>query len=314
MKKYQTALVIGSGAFGQAIAHVLSFNFNQVIIKSRHQTFLELENKMLGKCQLIVSALPSSALAEFYAEHYEFFLRKLIEGIPLVSLSKGIDHNTLELPDDMFFNIYPHFKDQIMFLSGPSFASEILKDNITCVTIAGRSKKHLEQMVEMFHTPFFKAFYSYDVKGVLIGGALKNVLAIGCGLLEGLGFEANTNAVMLTRGIHEMLRFGLIYNARPETFYGLSGMGDLILTTTGNKSRNKQFGRAVGEGQSPQQLIKNASQVVEGYKTTAASYALIEKFEIRAQIFCGIYDVLYTDKKPKEVIFELMAVPSKLEF
>ena len=188
-----------------------------------------------------------------------------------------------------------------------------MQGQITLVTVAGRSKKVLENVISMTNTTYFKALASYDVKGVLLGGALKNILAIAGGVIEGLGYNYNTRAAMITRGIAEMLRFGAIYNARPETFYGLSGMGDLILTTTGDLSRNKTFGLELAKGRKASEIIGSQRNVVEGYKTAKAVHFISERYDIRAQIFNGVYEVLYENKDPKEVISMLMASPTKFE-
>ena len=338
--KKKVALVIGAGAFGTAMAQVLSTNFEKVILKVRSQDIYDAikagENSVYlpglktasnidaalswdevdshtGKIELIVSALPTAGINEYFKENYDRFLGYFIKGIPLMSLSKGIDPDTLELSDDLFFDMYPHFKDQFCFLSGPSFAHEIMQEQITLVTLAGRSKQVLENVSEMVNTNSFKVLASYDVKGVLLGGALKNILAIAGGVIEGLGYNHNTRAAMITRGIAEMLRFGAVYNARPETFYGLSGMGDLILTTTGDLSRNKTFGLELAKGRKAEEIIKSQRSVVEGYKTAKAAHFISERFDIRAQIFNGVYGVLYNNLEPREVITKLMRSPSKFE-
>jgi glycerol-3-phosphate dehydrogenase (NAD(P)+) len=165
----------------------------------------------------------------------------------------------------------------------------------------------------MLATDFFKALPTTDVKGVLLGGSLKNVIAIAGGIMEGLGYNHNTRAALITRGITEMLRFGSFFGARPETFYGLSGMGDLILTTTGELSRNKSFGIEIAKGRKAEEIIKSTKSVVEGYKTTKAAYLLANKMKIRARIFSGIYEVLYNNHNPAEVIQGLMMLPAKFE-
>lgn len=339
--KRKVALVIGAGAFGTAIAQVLASNFEKVILKVRSEdvyialksgensiylpgltiasnieaalTWEEIDSSDEANIELIVSALPTSGIAEYFKENYDRFLGYLIKGIPFLSLSKGIDPETLELSDDQFFDTYPHFKENFCFLSGPSFAHEIMQGQITLVTIAGRSKKVLENVISMVNTPYFKALASYDVKGVLLGGALKNILAIAGGVIEGLGYNHNTRAAMITRGIAEMLRFGTVYNARPETFYGLSGMGDLILTTTGDLSRNKIFGLELAKGRKALEIIQSQRTIVEGYKTAKAVHFISERYDIRAQIFNGVYDVLYENHPPKEVITKIMRSPSKFE-
>lgn len=338
--KNKIALVIGAGAFGTAMAQVLSQNFDKVILKVRSQdiydaikggensiylpglkiasnidaalTWDEVDN-IPGKIELIVSALPTAGISEYFNENYDRFLSYLMKRIPVVSLSKGIDPNTLELSDDLFFDMYPHFKDYFCFLSGPSFAHEIMQEQITLVTLAGRSKKVLEEVSAMVNTNSFKVLASYDIKGVLLGGALKNILAIAGGVIEGLGYNHNTRAAMITRGIAEMLRFGAVYNARPETFYGLSGMGDLILTTTGDLSRNKTFGLELAKGRKAEEIIASQRSVVEGYKTAKAAHFISEQFDIRAQIFNGVYGVLYNDLEPREVITKLMGTPGRFE-
>ena len=175
--------------------------------------------------------------------------------MPVVCLSKGIDPDTLELPDDLYFELFPRYKELFTFLSGPSFASEIMDKQITLASLAGRSKPVLIRVADMLSCAYFKVFLAYDIKGVLLGGALKNILAIAGGVIEGLGYNHNTRAAMITRGIAEMLRFGKVFNARPETFYGLSGMGDLILTTTSDLSRNKTFGMELPREEKQKRLL-----------------------------------------------------------
>lgn len=342
---YGQALVIGAGAFGTSIASVLANNFKKVIVKVRSRDVYEhlkndKENKVYlpgikvasnivpaltweevdeisggsdGKLELIISGLPTAAIEQFFSAHQARFERYLSQEIPIVSLSKGIDPVTLDLSDDLFFDLFPNHREMFTFLSGPSFANEIMQEQITLVTLAGRSKKYLNQISKMMETSYFKVLMSYDVKGVLLGGALKNILAIAGGVIEGLGLNYNTRAAMITRGIAEMLRFGLVFNARPETFYGLSGMGDLILTTTGDLSRNRSFGLEIAKGRRPEEIIKSQRNVVEGYKTTKAAYLLSEKYDIKARIFKGVYLVLYEGADPKAVISNMMKVPSKFE-
>ena len=340
IKNNKVALVIGAGAFGTAMAQVLSQNFEKVILKVRSLDIYEAiksgENSIYlpglklapnidaaltwdevdtisENIGLIVSALPTAGISEYFSENYDRFLSYLMKKTPIVSLSKGIDPNTLELSDDLFFDMYPHFKDFFCFLSGPSFAHEMMQDQVTLVTLAGRSKLVLEEVSIMMNTTSFKVLASYDIKGVLLGGALKNILAIAGGIIEGLGYNHNTRAAMITRGIAEMLRFGAVYNARPETFYGLSGMGDLILTTTSDLSRNKTFGLELAKGRKAEEIIKSQRSVVEGYKTAKAAHFISEKFDIRARIFNGVYGVLYNELDPREVVTTLMRTPSKFE-
>ena len=339
-KSFKTALVIGGGAFGTSVANLISENFEQVFILVRSQDVYDsiksgentiyLPGKKLNsnisailnlgdieqqrsRVELIVSGLPTSAIETFFSTHHEQISNYLKMQIPVICLSKGIDPDSLELPDDLIFDLFPKYKDLFTFLSGPSFASEIMEKQITLASLAGRSKPVLTKVAEMVCGPYFKVFLAYDIKGVLLGGALKNILAIAGGIIEGLGYNHNTRAAMITRGIAEMLRFGKVFNARPETFYGLSGMGDLILTTTGDLSRNKSFGIELAKGRKAKEIIESKRSVVEGYKTALAAHRLAEKYEIRARIFNGIYQVLYKDVEPRMIIENLMQLPAKFE-
>ena len=342
-KEFNSVLIIGAGAFGTSMGSVVSHNFKNVILKVRsiekrqcinderentkcfpgHKlednisailNWNELDELQKNSIELIIFALPSTSIIPFLKENYEELVYFFKRDIPAVSLTKGIDPVSLELPDDLYLHFFQDYMDLFTFLSGPSFADEIIDKHITAVSLAGKSKNTLENVSKMINTPFFKILTSYDIKGVLLGGSLKNVLAIASGIIQGLGFNHNTRAAMLTRGIAEMLRFGRVFNARPETFYGLSGMGDLILTTTGELSRNKQFGLEIAKGRSPDQILLEDGLLVEGYKTAKAVHLLSEKYDIRAQIFNGTYQTLYENKGPKEVIKKIMETPSKFEF
>lgn len=339
-EKDNLALVIGAGAFGTAMAQVLTTHFKKVILKVRSEDIYDAlkkgENSVYlpglkiasnidvaltwdevdshkENCELVVSGLPSSGVFEFFSTNKARMESYFNKNIPLVSLSKGIDPETLELSDDLLFDLFPQHKDLFTFLSGPSFAHEIMQGQITLVTLAGRSKHVIEEVAAKVNTPFFKVMGSYDIKGVLLGGALKNILAIAGGIIEGLGYNHNTRAALITRGVAEMLRFGVVYNARPETFYGPSGMGDLILTTTGGSSRNKLFGIEVAKGRKPRDIINHQRSVVEGYKTAKAAQFISDKFDFKAQIFNGVYEVLYLDANPNDVIARLMQNPTRFE-
>ena len=339
--KYKTALVLAGGAFGTSIGFVLTQNFHKVIIKVRSQeiydeinrgenttylpgqklpaslkaalTWEEVDQIKAGEIELIISGLPMAAIDNFCQTNHEELKKLLDTGIPLVSLAKGIDHETLKLPDEIFRTHFEDYRKQLMYLSGPSFAKEILDKQITIVSIAGEDKVNLLNACDMLGTDFFKALPTTDVKGVLLGGSLKNVIAIAGGIMEGLGYNHNTRAALITRGIVEMLRFGSFFGARPETFYGPSGMGDLILTTTGELSRNKSFGIEIAKGRKPEDIIRASKSVVEGYKTAKAAHFLAENKHINARIFTGLYKVLYEGHDPKEVIQALMMLPPKFE-
>lgn len=339
--KYKTALVLAGGAFGTSIGFVLTHNFQKVIIKVRSKeiydeindgenttylpgqklpvtlraalTWDEVRKLQDEEIELVVSGLPMSAIDDFCVENYKELKDLLKKGTPLVSLAKGIDHETLKLPDEIYSSHFEDYRNQLMYLSGPSFAKEILDKQITIVSLAGEHKENLLAACDMLGTDFFKALPTTDVKGVLLGGSLKNVIAIAGGIMEGLGYNHNTRAALITRGIVEMLRFGSYFGAKPETFYGPSGMGDLILTTTGELSRNKSFGIEIAKGRKAEEIIAHSKSVVEGYKTTLAAHRLAVSKKINARIFSGLYYVLYEGHDPKEVVQEMMMLPPKFE-
>lgn len=338
MEKFQTALVIGAGAFGTSIASLLANRFKQVIVLVRSKDVYDSliqgenslylngmilpkniipvmswkeiqDNKNIGKVEIIVSGLPTHAISSFHLQYKKEVENYLATGIPYICLSKGIDAQSLDLPDDLYSKIFQNHTDQFCYLSGPSFAKEIVEKQITCVSLAGKSRETLLQAAKMLTTTYFKIFPTDDIKGVLLGGALKNVLAIAGGVVEGLGFNHNTRAAMITRGIEEMLRFGKVFNAKEETFYGYSGMGDLILTTTGDLSRNKNFGLQIAKGKKPKEIIESQRSVVEGYKTSLAAFKLAKKYDLSVRLFDGVYAILYEDLQPTKVLEELMKAP-----
>lgn len=339
MKKFKTGLVIGAGAFGTSIACILAQNFERVLLLVRSkdvydelikgENSLYLKDHKLPSCikpvlsweevkshtyegiEIIVSGLPSHAITSFHHQYKNELEAYLAKKIPYVCLSKGIDVETLKLPDDLYSEIFTNHIDMFCYLSGPSFAKEIVEKQVTCVSLAGKSRITLMNVCQMLTTEYFKIFPTYDIKGVLLGGALKNVLAIAGGIVEGLGFNHNTRAAMITRGIEEMLRFGAVFNAREETFYGYSGMGDLILTTTGDLSRNKQFGIQIAKGRRPQEIIESQRFVVEGYKTSLAAYKIAKSFDLSVRLFEGVYFILYNGLTPSKVLDELMKAPVK---
>lgn len=337
--KYQSAIVFGGGAFGTSMASILAENFKIVIVKVRsNDVYDSIKNgensvylpgqklsknivpalsweevdSLVGDSQLemIMNGLPTSAINPFYTENKDRIEGYFKENIPMVSISKGIDPETLDMSDDLFAGLFPQYEDLITYLSGPSFAKEIVNKQVTIVSVAGKTPDTLLDVCDKLNADYFKAIPTYDIKGVLLGGALKNILAIAGGMLEGLGFNHNTRAAMITRGINEMLRFGKVFNARPETFYSFAGMGDLILTTTSSLSRNKTFGLDIAKSdKSPEEIINSQRSVVEGYKTTKAAYNLAQKYKIRAPLFNGIYKVLYKNIPPAEVLKQLMNMP-----
>jgi glycerol-3-phosphate dehydrogenase (NAD(P)+) len=198
-------------------------------------------------------------------------------------------------------------------LSGPSFAHEVASSMPTAVTIAASEHKLCTGLQDLFTTETFRVYTSLDLMGVQLGGALKNVIAIASGISDGMGFGTNTRAALITRGLAEMSRLGMRLGANPLTFAGLAGLGDLVLTCTGDLSRNRQVGLKLGQGQSIDSILKEMSMVAEGVKTTDSVYAMAEKYKVEMPITNQVYRVLYQGLDPKNAVNELLARPPREE-
>ena len=330
---YNNALVVGSGSFGTALSFVLSQKFKNVFITSRQKKVVDdinsshdngsvfhnslpknvravslnngysdpvLENKDWG---IVIFALPLPSLNEVLTKHKRFFSSLVEKNIPFVSLSKGIEADSLKLSDDIFLDIWPGLAENLIVLSGPSFAREIMEKQPTFVTLAGKNRAQLIQVYNMLSTADLKISLSRDVKGVLVGGAVKNVIAIAIGVAEGLGASANTRAGLVTLLFNEFARFSLSYGAKPQTLYDFSGLGDIYLSLEGTASRNKQFGLIVGQGQSFEAFLKG--NTVEGYHTVFSLNQIIEKENMNLPLFRALFRILYEKADPNLLIQNL---------
>ncbi len=224
-----------------------------------------------------------------------------------VSATKGIENDSLLTMSDILREVLPSaFHDNVVCLSGPSFAREVAEKLPTAVTVASKDQKAAETVRDLFTTPFFRVYTSTDVVGVELGGALKNVIAIGAGISDGLGLGHNTRAALITRGLAEITRLGLKMGANPLTFSGLAGIGDLLLTCTADLSRNRSVGLSLGQGRSLSDILTEMRMVAEGISTTKSAYHLSRKLNVEMPITGQIYYVLYEDRSPQEAVKELM--------
>lgn len=198
-------------------------------------------------------------------------------------------------------------------LSGPTFAREVAADYPTAVTIASQQQSFIEELMQILHGPRFRIYSSTDLIGVQIGGAVKNVLAIAAGIADGLGFGANTRAALITRGLAEIMRLGLALGGRRETFMGLAGLGDLILTCTDDQSRNRRFGLALGQGRKRNDVIREIDQEVEGIAAARETLLLARKHGIDMPITEQTYEVLYQDLQPLAAVQNLLEREQKAE-
>jgi glycerol-3-phosphate dehydrogenase (NAD(P)+) len=233
---------------------------------------------------------------------------------PLVVGTKGIENETLMTMSQVVTSVLPgDWADQFVCLSGPSFAREVCEKHPTAVTLASRNKKLATYLQEMFSTDYFRVYTTQDVIGVELGGALKNVIAIAAGAADGLEFGYNARAALLTRGLAEITRLGVSMGAKPLTFAGLTGIGDLILTCTGDLSRNRMVGLKIAKGVPVEEIISGMKMVAEGIKTSLSAYNLAKKMGIEMPITTEVYNVVYKGKDPRKAVKDLMTRQLKVE-
>ncbi|MBN2644542.1 MAG: NAD(P)-dependent glycerol-3-phosphate dehydrogenase [Desulfuromonadaceae bacterium] len=233
----------------------------------------------------------------------------------IISASKGIENDTLAPMSTVLEEILPpSFVLRTAFLSGPTFAREVALEQPSAVVVAAQSAETANRVQEIFSTDYFRVYTNNDIIGTEIGGALKNIIAVAAGICEGLGYGNNTRAALITRGLSEMKRIGQALGAKPETFSGLAGMGDLVLTCTGDLSRNRTVGVEIGKGRKLNDILSHMNMVAEGVKTTLSAYQLAKKMNVEVPIINQMYAVLYEEKDPRLAVNELMARELKSEY
>jgi glycerol-3-phosphate dehydrogenase (NAD(P)+) len=225
-----------------------------------------------------------------------------------VSTVKGIELGTWKRMDQVLEDaLGPDQRPRLVFLSGPSFAREVADGRPTAVTLACREENYAISVQESISTPWFRCYSSTDVVGVEIGGALKNVVAIAVGICDGLGLGHNARAGLMTRGLREITRLGVAMGADPLTFLGLAGMGDLVLTCTGDLSRNRHVGIALGRGEQLSRIVSSMNGVAEGVRTTIAATALAELHGVEMPIAAGVKRILEGELEPKDAVEQLLS-------
>jgi len=260
---------------------------------------------------LIIIAIPSA--------YYKDCIIRLFNVLDLkkqyfLSLTKGIDESDGKITSDIFFDIFPDtIRERFVVMSGPNLAVEIANKIPTTSVIAGWSMKTAEKIQEIMSTDYFRVYSSNDPIGVQIGGSYKNVIAIAAGICDGLGYGNNTKASLLSRGIAEMARLGVEVGALPHTFYGLSGMGDLIATSYSPLSRNRSFGERIGKGEDAKDIIKSTNMVIEGVINTKSFSILTKKLGVESPIVNTVYRVIYDSLSPRNAVSELMSRKLKFE-
>ncbi|HEX6939601.1 MAG TPA: NAD(P)H-dependent glycerol-3-phosphate dehydrogenase [Longimicrobiales bacterium] len=237
----------------------------------------------------------------------------LAGGVLLVSASKGIETSSLKTMAEVIRDVAPHLAGGACHLSGPSFALEVAQEQPTAVTVASEDAAAALRAQEMFQTEYFRVYTTGDVRGVELGGALKNVIALAAGMVAGLGFGHNTMAALITRGLAEISRLGVSLGASPLTFAGLAGMGDLILTCTGGLSRNRRVGMLLGQGRKLDEILAEMTMVAEGVETARAAYALAARVGVEMPILAEVHAVLFEGRHPREAVDNLMMREPKAE-
>jgi len=253
--------------------------------------------------QLLLLVSPSQVMRQVL----EQLQPHLDEACLLVSAAKGIENNSLQLMSEVLEEVLgTEVKYRCAFLSGPSFAKEVAEEQPTAVAMAADDLDVAHRVQEIFSTDYFRVYTNQDVIGVEIGGALKNVIALAAGVGDGLGFNHNARAALITRGLVEIARLGMAKGAVESTFAGLAGMGDLVLTCTGDLSRNRTVGIELGRGRKLDEILERMHMVAEGVKTTLSAYQLADKLGVKMPITEQMYQILYEDKDPERAVIDLM--------
>ncbi len=334
----KSVAVIGAGSWGTALARLLSEKGVQVSLWARNKELVEKmaryrENSRylpgfplskslditsdLGKAifrkDVLLFVVPSHAMRET-----AFLVSQGLSknGLPkaVVSCAKGIENDTLLTMTEVLAQVLPEdLSSRLAVLSGPSFAKEVAERMPTAVTVAAFNEWIAKGLQGLFSTDYFRVYTTQDVTGVQLGGAVKNVLAIAAGISDGLGFGTNTRAALITRGLAEMSRLGLKLGANPLTFAGLAGLGDLVLTCTGDLSRNRQVGLSLGRGRGMEEILSSMKMVAEGVKTSMSLFMLSKKHDVEMPIIEQVYQVIHEGLSPKDAVRALLERPQKYE-
>ncbi len=326
--------IIGAGSFGTAMSAVVARCGHEVTLWAHDARVAEgIRDRGVNPVYLPQIALPdsihaTSSLAEAVAfsdvllmivpsHHFRRVLldiRKLVgRPVKVISGTKGIENESLERMSEISSAVLGDSLAAFATLSGPTFALETARGDPTAAVVAASDGAFAEEVQRLLSCTSFRVYNSTDVVGVELAGSLKNVIAIASGVLEGLGLGSNTNAALVTRGLHEITKLGVALGGRPETFAGLAGMGDLVLTCTGALSRNRSLGVALGKGQSLETILSETRHVAEGVKTSKSAKELAERNSIEMPITREIYHVLYEKESPRLAIQRLMSRSLKAE-
>jgi glycerol-3-phosphate dehydrogenase (NAD(P)+) len=327
--------VIGAGSWGTTLANLLCENDHQTVLYVYEPDQFELMNteginsKYLPGVPLHTNLLLSNNLLEVF-EYSDIILlvvpshvvRPVLSEVSatinltqklFINAAKGIENDSLLRMSQIIMKITQTGEDQVATLSGPSHAEEVSRRMATAVVTASTSLDTARRVRELFRTDYFRVYSTDDIVGVELGGSLKNVYAIAAGIVDGAGLGDNTKAALMTRGVVEMTRLGVAMGAKIQTFSGLSGIGDLIVTCMSRHSRNRHVGEEIGKGKTLEEVLKDMVMVAEGVKTTKSVNQLQEKFPVDVPICQEVYEVLFNQKNPHMAVKDLMTRDPKEE-
>lgn len=332
-------VILGGGSWGLSMANMLSHkhkvrvweynnDFVQEIIKtgynSRVLPNIRINQDILvsnsiqevfniPEIDILILAVPSQFVRQTIRQANQYLtIDKQVKAI--VNLAKGFEQHTLKRMSEVLSEeLDAPFKNLVCTLSGPSHAEEVAKGIPTTVVVASQNENASKYAQHKMSNNFFRIYTSKDIVGVEIGGAVKNIISIAAGIIDGMGYGDNTKGALLTRGITEIIRLGIALNAEPQTFSGLSGIGDLITTAISPHSRNRHVGYELGKGRKLQDILSEMVMVAEGVNTTQAIWELKEKLHVNMPITDEIYQVLFFDKSPKQALNDLMSRELKNE-
>lgn len=327
--------VLGAGSWGTTLALVLLGNGHDVtlwcytqaqvdLMRQQHENSeflpgipLPLNLKFTGEIEaasqkrdMIVTAVPSQYLRPVLEKIAHLDLERTV----ICNVAKGIENSTLMTMSEVLLDVLKHErKENLAILSGPSHAEEVSRRIPTAIVAASFKEKTSKIVQDAFTTNYFRVYVNDDIRGVELGGSLKNVIAVAAGISDGAGFGDNTKAAIMTRGIYEITRLGVKLGAQPKTFAGLSGMGDLIVTCMSHHSRNRYLGEQIGKGRKLKDVLEEMVMVAEGVATARSVRDLEKKYDIDLPIMTEVHQVLFEDKDPQKATTDLMTRHSKGE-
>ena len=327
--------VIGAGSWGTTLANLLAEKGHRVDLWVREEeiyrqikeervnkTFLP-NRKLVPQLNPVKSyekALEGKVLAlvvvpsQFFRRVLDDMKAYLRPEMSLMTASKGLENDTMKTMSQVAESLLPEeYTKRFAALAGPSFAREVYMKCPTAVTIACRDMKHAQWLQRLFSTEFFRVYTTDDLMGVQLCGAVKNVIAIAAGTLDALGFGHNARAALITRGLAEISRLGVAMKAHPLTFAGLAGMGDLVLTCTGDLSRNRTVGLKIGKGMKLEEITQGMKMVAEGVDTCTAVFQLASNIGVEMPIIDQVYEILHKGKDPRRAVRDLMSRELKKE-